>query len=241
MARHGLPRTFLLPLVCITTLFHFELVKADVRVPCGMVKDWFSSGTKPQSSQPPYMLNVTDPDGNMDEPYYASRQKPYTISLNGTRSGDITQNFTGFMLYAYNEFDDEDSGDFLPPLPAGVSKRACHFKGTAQYIEVLENSTNSMQWNSIQIKWKSPEKSISGKITFSASVVKEDGVFWDGPSVTLNHMCPMPSCNLPKGCPNGLARNKYGCINCECAGASSVTVGFLSLVVIIFSAVNNLV
>ena len=78
MARHGLPRTFLLPLVCITTLFHFELVKADVRVPCGMVKDWFPSGTKPQSSQPPYMLNVTDPDGNMDEPYYASRQKPYT-------------------------------------------------------------------------------------------------------------------------------------------------------------------
>lgn len=101
MARHGLPRTFLLPLVCITTLFHFELVKADVRVPCGMVKDWFPSGTKPQSSQPPYMLNVTDPDGNMDEPYYASRQKPYTKSQSGFRPMFCTETA---LLEATNEW-----------------------------------------------------------------------------------------------------------------------------------------
>ncbi|PFX23557.1 hypothetical protein AWC38_SpisGene11909 [Stylophora pistillata] len=99
------------------------------------------------------------------------------------------------MLYAYNEFEDEDSGDFLSPLPTGVSKRNCHFKSTAQYIEVLEKSTNSMQWNSIQIKCESPEKSISGRITISASVVKEYGVFWDGLSATLNRY-PMVSLEI---------------------------------------------
>ncbi|CAH3045445.1 unnamed protein product, partial [Pocillopora meandrina] len=173
------------------TIFHIDQVKAEVRLPCGMVKDWFPSGTKPQNSQPPYLLHITDPDGRsvynnlyMDKPHYGPGQRTYTITLNGTRSGNMTQNFTGFMLYAYNEFDDEDSGDFLSPLPAGVSKRECLFNDTGQFIEALENSTNSMYWHSIQIKWRLPKESISGKITISASVVKEDGIFWDGISGT---------------------------------------------------------
>ena len=41
-----------------------------------MVKDWFPSGVSPQSSKPPYVLDVIRPDGksvkfqNNAEPYY---------------------------------------------------------------------------------------------------------------------------------------------------------------------------
>ena len=33
--------------------------------------------------------------------------------------------------------------------------------------------------------------------------------------------CPMPSCKM-EPCPNGLARNKNGCIICECAGRVTI-------------------
>ena len=48
-------------------------------------------------------------------------------------------------------------------------------------------------------------------------------------------MCPTPGCYLPDGCPHGLARNKYGCITCECAGeycvkcASVINRGYLTI------------
>ena len=29
--------------------------------------------------------------------------------------------FTGFVIYIYNEYEDEESGHFVKPLPAGVS------------------------------------------------------------------------------------------------------------------------
>jgi len=42
--------------------------------------------------------------------------------------------FTGFMIYVYNEFEDEESGHFVKPLPAGVSMEECHFNQTSQWI-----------------------------------------------------------------------------------------------------------
>ena len=71
------------------------------------------------------------------------------VTLNGTRSGNMTQNFTGFMLYAYNEFDDEDSGDFLSPLPAGVSKRECLFNDTGQFVSKAHSNSED-RWQSLE-------------------------------------------------------------------------------------------
>ena len=31
-------------------------------------------------------------------------------------------------------------------------------------------------------------------------------------------VCATPGCSIPSGCPDGLAKNKYGCEICECAG-----------------------
>ena len=71
-------------------------------------------------------------------PYHACLQPDSFCSslvwLNGTRSGNTTETFIGFMIYAYNEFNDEESGDFLSPLPAGVSKKECHFNSSPQYV-----------------------------------------------------------------------------------------------------------
>ena len=53
------------------------------------------------------------------------------------------------MLYAYNEFDDEDSGDFLSPLPAGVSKRECHFKDTGQFVSKAHSNSED-RWQSLE-------------------------------------------------------------------------------------------
>lgn len=39
-------------------LLHIQNVKTDVRKPCGMVEDWFPSGVEPQTSTPPYVLDV---------------------------------------------------------------------------------------------------------------------------------------------------------------------------------------
>ena len=52
----------------------------------------------------------------------------------------------------------------------------------------------------------------------------------------ITDMCPTPGCYLPDGCPHGLARNKYGCITCECAGeywvkcASVINRGYLTII-----------
>ncbi|KAJ7371729.1 hypothetical protein OS493_023064 [Desmophyllum pertusum] len=163
------------------------------------------------------------------------------VSLNGTRSGNATEKFIGFMISVYNEFHDEESGEFVKPLPAGVSMKECHFNSTSQMIEFVENSTNSNQWNSLQIKWKSPKKYPAGKITISASVVKEDGVYWDGITLSLNYVCAVPGCNIPGGCDHGLAKTKFGCETCECAGAASLTVRFTSLLLIAFTLFCNLI
>ena len=53
------------------------------------------------------------------------------------------------MLYAYNEFDDEDSGDFLSPLPAGVSKRECHFNDTRQFVSKAHSNSED-RWQSLE-------------------------------------------------------------------------------------------
>ena len=42
--------------------------------------------------------------------------------------------FTGFIIYIHNEFEDEESGHFVKPLPAGVSMEKCHFNQTAQWV-----------------------------------------------------------------------------------------------------------
>ena len=36
----------------------FQYVTTEVRVPCGMVEDWFPGDVDPQSSNPPYVLDV---------------------------------------------------------------------------------------------------------------------------------------------------------------------------------------
>ncbi|KAL9971715.1 hypothetical protein ACROYT_G017918 [Oculina patagonica] len=176
------------------------------------------------------------------------------VTLNGSGSGNATEKFTGFMIYVYNEFEDEDSGHFVKPLPAGVSMKECHFNMTSQLVEWVENATSSNQWTSLQIKWMSPKKYPSGKITIRASAVKGQGVYWEGIALTLNckiaalslfqsNVCPTPGCYIPDGCPHGyaIARNKFGCISaCECAGAASITAGFTSLLVIVFTLITNL-
>ena len=45
--------------------------------------------------------------------------------------------FTGFIIYIYNEFEDEESGHFVKPLPAGVSMEECHFNQTSQSVIIL--------------------------------------------------------------------------------------------------------
>ena len=59
------------------------------------------------------------------------------VTLNGTGSGNTTETFTGFMIYVYNEFEDEASGHFVKPLPAGVSMKECHFNGTSQLVNTF--------------------------------------------------------------------------------------------------------
>jgi len=210
-------------------------------------RDWYPS-VKPQNSSPPYVLNVTDDEGRSvhedrfnDGPLYGPGQRTYTISLNGTHTGNGTEKFVGFMIYVYNQFEDEESGHFVKPLPEGVSMTECHLNARSYINEVVQNSTNNQEWSSFQIKWKSPTKYPAGKITLSASVVKEHGVYWDGISLTLNYVCPTPGCYLPGGCPHGLARTKFGCITCECAGAAGLTVQFTSTLLIMLTLFYNLV
>ena len=38
------------------------------------------------------------------------------------------------MIFIYNEFEDEESGHFVKPLPAGVSMKECHFNQTSQWV-----------------------------------------------------------------------------------------------------------
>ncbi|KAL9971701.1 hypothetical protein ACROYT_G017902 [Oculina patagonica] len=138
MARVLGTRQFLLLLIWTMVFLQIHQVKTEVRIPCGYVKDWFPSSVKPQSSKPPYVLDVIGPDGKSvtyrNESHYGPGQQTYTITLNGTVSGNATEKFTGFMIYVYNEFEDEDSGYFVKPLPAGVSMKECHFNMTSQWV-----------------------------------------------------------------------------------------------------------
>ena len=38
------------------------------------------------------------------------------------------------MIFIYNEFEDEESGHFVKPLPAGVTMKECHFNQTSQWV-----------------------------------------------------------------------------------------------------------
>ena len=40
-------------------------------------------------------------------------------------TGNGTERFVGFLIFAKNEFDDEDNGEFVTPLPNNVSKMEC--------------------------------------------------------------------------------------------------------------------
>lgn len=42
----------------LVLLLHIQNVKTDVRKPCAMIEDWFPSDVEPQSSKPPYVLDV---------------------------------------------------------------------------------------------------------------------------------------------------------------------------------------
>jgi len=52
-------------------LLHIQYVKTEERILCAMVKDWFPSGVEPQTSKPPYVLDVIRPDGKsvLDDMY----------------------------------------------------------------------------------------------------------------------------------------------------------------------------
>ena len=78
----GTWQCFLLPVWIIAIL---QRATTEVRIPCGMVKDWFPSVVKPQSSRPPYELNVTRADGRSvyedmyrNEPRYEPYRETYT-------------------------------------------------------------------------------------------------------------------------------------------------------------------
>jgi len=40
-------------------------------------------------------------------------------------SGNGTGSFIGFLITAKNEFKDEENGQFIAPLPAGVTRIEC--------------------------------------------------------------------------------------------------------------------
>ena len=62
MARGTLRRLVLLSM-WVMVLSHIQYAATEVLVPCGMVKDWFPSDVQPQSSKPPYALDVFTPGG----------------------------------------------------------------------------------------------------------------------------------------------------------------------------------
>ncbi|KAJ7371728.1 hypothetical protein OS493_023063 [Desmophyllum pertusum] len=199
------------------------------------MKDWYPN-VKRQSSAAPYVLNVSDESGNFNRwswqsPTYGSKTVQ-TVRLSGLMSGNGTEKFIGFLITAKNEFDDEVNGNFISPFPAGASRMECKDEQTSQMIEVVKNSTSG-NWSSIEIKWMAPEKHPGGKITISASVVKEHGVYWDGISVTLDHHCSGPRC--ANSCPNDVyAKTKFGCTTCKCAGAAISG----NLLVLLFAALS---
>jgi len=43
-------------------------------------------------------------------------------------------------------------------------------------------------------------------------------ILTNGQFVSFSDVCAIPGCNIPNDCPDGLAKNKYGCEICECAG-----------------------
>ena len=83
----GTWRFLLLPIWTIVSL-NIQQVKTEVRIPCGMVKDWFPGGVQPQSSKPPYVLDVIRPDGKsvygdmyQYKPHYGPEQETYTSEI----------------------------------------------------------------------------------------------------------------------------------------------------------------
>ena len=56
------------------------------------------------------------------------------VWLNGTRTANETEKFVGFMIYVHNEFEDEESGHFVTPLPQGVSMTECHMNARSYIV-----------------------------------------------------------------------------------------------------------
>lgn len=214
----------MLGLLVMFFMFVFQQSDCHSAPSCGnFMKDWYPN-VEPQSSVPPYALNVSDEGDKFD--MYSWRHPTYgpktvqTVRLSGLMSGNSTEKFIGFFITARNEFNDEENGHFISPLPNGTSRMECK-NSQSQMIEIANNSTSGLEWTRIDIKWQAPEKHPAGKITISASVLKEHGVFWEGISVTLGYICSGPLC--ANHCPNGYAETKFGCTTCICAGVQAIS------------------
>lgn len=217
----------MLRLLCVWLFCVTQPVEGDnAAVSCGyFMQDWYPS-VKPQSSVAPYALSVSDENGYFRQwsrrsPTYGSK----TVQI-VRLSGLMSEKLIGFLIIAKNEFDDEENGNFIAPFPDGVSRVECKNQ-KSQMIEVVKNSTSGNEWTSIDLKWRGPGKHPAGKITISASVMKERGLYWEGISVTLGYHCAVPQC--ANRCPNGYAKTKFGCTTCTCAGARAITGSSLGL------------
>lgn len=88
MAQGTWRRLVLLSIWAAVLLVHIQYVTTEVRLPCGMVKDWFPSDVKPQISKAPYVLDVIRPDGKSvfdmfsGEPHYGPGEElTYTSEI----------------------------------------------------------------------------------------------------------------------------------------------------------------
>jgi len=76
-------------------LLHIQNVKTEVRIPCRMVEDWFPSGVEPQSSEPPFVLDVIrrrDGKSVLEDMY---QNKPRY---------DWHENYTSKITFCYHNF-----------------------------------------------------------------------------------------------------------------------------------------
>ena len=56
-----------------------------------------------------------------------------SVSLNGSPNGNTTETFVGFIINVYNEFEDEESGQFVKPPPEGAFVTGCHYSGKSDF------------------------------------------------------------------------------------------------------------
>lgn len=77
---------------------HFQYVTTEVRVPCGMVEDWFPGDVDPQSSNPPYVLDVIrqrDRKSVLDDLYQNKPRYDWHENYTSERTFFLVNNFYG--------------------------------------------------------------------------------------------------------------------------------------------------